>query len=246
MRILCSQNNNIAIVTLDYPPLNILSKVLIETLNQTLHTLEDDDAVKVVILTHTTKAFSAGADLKEFLALSSEDPDPILKWYALNSFSKPIIACVNGYCLGGGLELALMCDLLYASTASFFGFPEITLGLIPGGGGTQLIQKRLRPCQAAQILLTGEKISAQQAKDWNLINDCFDPATYFEHTMHIAQTLARHSLKALQAIKKNLRNPHTFSNMEKAFQEERSDFYKLLAEKDVQDTIFNFLNVKKK
>ena len=141
--------------------LNALSKALIEDLNHALDIIENDPNYSVIVLTGNGKAFAAGADIKEMMSKSFQDVienDFIKPWEKISSISKPTIAAVNGYALGGGCELAMMCDLLIASEKAKFGQPEINLGTFPGSGGTQRLPKTIGKAKAMDLILTARMI----------------------------------------------------------------------------------------
>ncbi len=169
------KKDKIAIITINRPEvMNALNNYVYRELYQAMGDFGDDDDMYVAILTGVgDKAFSAGADLKRMSRRDRkqhrEPRDVERDWYGPVVW-KPMIAAINGYCLGGGLELALMCDLRVAAEHARFGLPEVKRGLIPGGGGTQLLPRILPRCFAAEILLMGDHISADDALRMGLVN----------------------------------------------------------------------------
>src|SRR5256712_13991765 len=153
-----------ATVTLNNPPSNLLSTPVLRELDQTFGQLEADDAVRVIILTASGKFFSPGADIKELADLNTMHQGSELSGRGqallnrIERFDKPVIAAINGACLGAGLELAMACHMRVAAAGTLLGLPEIKLGLIPGFGGTQRVPRTIRPSQAAGLILTGETI----------------------------------------------------------------------------------------
>ena len=212
MLIRTTYSNHIGIIHFQNGELNLLSVEFINELNRALTEMELDDAVHVIVLSSDKKAFCAGANLKELLLVAetkkaSKSPnayDPIEDWQRLAFVEKPVIACVNGACLGGGLEMALMCDFIVASQQSMFGFPEIKLGLLPGGGGTQRILQRICMGRARELVMIGDSITAETAYEWGLINAVFDPDKCFDGALEFASKLASHSVNSLKEIKKLL------------------------------------------
>lgn len=160
-----------AILTWNFPKtLNALSMDTLTPLIEQLAKLEEDDRIGVVVLTGVQNTFSAGANIAGFqedfkFTGAVKFKSPLMKDWArpINEFSKPIIAAINGYCFGGGLEVAMMCDILIASDVAMFGLPEIKLGLIPGAGGTQALVRNVGKSKAMEMILTGTPISAEEA-----------------------------------------------------------------------------------
>ncbi|XP_040607995.1 enoyl-CoA hydratase, mitochondrial isoform X2 [Mesocricetus auratus] len=162
------KNSSVGLIQLNRPKaLNALCNGLIEELNQALETFEEDPAVGAIVLTGGEKAFAAGADIKEMQSRTFQDcysSKFLSHWDQITRVKKPVIAAVNGYALGGGCELAMMCDIIYAGEKAQFGQPEILLGTIPGAGGTQRLTRAVGKSLAMEMVLTGDRISAQDAK----------------------------------------------------------------------------------
>ena len=239
MKIQTHIHGAVGVVVLQNGDLNLLSIALVQELNAALAHFELNQAVHVIVITSHAKVFCAGADLTELLAETPEKPDFIDHWQYLSTVQKPVIACVMGACFGGGLELALMCDLITASDNAQFAFPEVKLGLLPGGGGTQRIHLRIGASRAAELLLTGDPIHADKAYDWGLINYVFSKDTCFDETLTLAQKIARHLGDATSAINRVMINAHdnTFSQN---LRNERITFYKRLFSKTGSDGIRSF------
>lgn len=247
-----TKRDHIGIIHFQNEVLNLLSIEFINELNSALNAMEQDDSIHVIVLASNKKAFCAGANLKELLLVAEsrkigdaqESFDFIEDWQWLADVSKPVIACVEGACLGGGLELALMCDLIVASEQAVFGFPEIHLGLLPGGGGTQRILERINVSRARELIMTGDFITAQTAFSWGLINVVFNPDECFEGALKLASKLASHSLNSLKSIKKLL----TMANAERIKQGlvvERSAFYECLESDEAAIKIQAFFDRRK-
>lgn len=168
--------DNIAVITIQNPPVNTLSMKTMEDIHSALTEVEQQGNVKAVILTGQGQHFVAGAELNEFLQIESKEAASQMSYIGyqlmdrIESFSVPVIAAIKGACLGGGLELALACHLRVATQEAIFGLPEITLGIIPGAGGTQRLPKVIGQARAIEMILTGERISAEEAKQLGLIN----------------------------------------------------------------------------
>ncbi|MBF0509137.1 MAG: enoyl-CoA hydratase/isomerase family protein [Deltaproteobacteria bacterium] len=198
----------IATITFNRPKaLNALSPAVMEELDKAIALARDDDEVKVVILTGAgDKAYVAGADIKimsEFTPLMAKRfsvrGQEVL--FNLASLPKPVIACVNGFALGGGNEVAMACDFIYASDKAKFGQPEINLGVIPGFGGTQRLARLVGKGLAKEICLTGGIISAQEAKEIGLVNKVFPHAELMAKTLETAKLMASKGVVALREIK---------------------------------------------
>src|ERR687885_358372 len=176
------QDGAVAVITIDNPPVNALSAQLLEELEAEVDRLDADAQTRAIVIRGGgDRAFVAGADIKEFPSLrerASGDGSPrgIQKIGArLERCRKPVVAAIHGFCLGGGLELAMACDLRVAAEDSQLGQPEIKLGLIPGGGGTQRLPRLVGPGRALLLNLTGDPISGAQAYEWGLVERVASP-----------------------------------------------------------------------
>ncbi|MGH7928102.1 MAG: enoyl-CoA hydratase-related protein, partial [Candidatus Binatia bacterium] len=172
--ILVAKEASMAIVTMNRPQqLNALSFGLVKDLSLAMQALDQDDDVRVIILTGGEKVFAAGADIKEMAALGPFD-EPVLQRLAyrdrINLVSKPVIAAVSGFALGGGCELAMSCDIIIAAENARFGQPEVNLGIIPGSGGTQRLTHLLGKHRAMELILTGDFLSAADAERFGVVN----------------------------------------------------------------------------
>jgi len=199
--------NEIAIITINNPPMNSLTTAVREELSGIIRDLSGRlDEVKAVILTGTGKAFVAGADIKSFPELTQETAKARLKttrllYQLMEDFTRPIICAINGYCLGGGLELAMSCDIRIASTAAQFGQPEINLGIIPGGGGTQRLPRLVGAGIAKELIYTGKFISAERAEAIGLVNLVVKPEELMVEAKQMAALIASKPLLAVRAAK---------------------------------------------
>ncbi|MBA2476210.1 MAG: enoyl-CoA hydratase/isomerase family protein [Actinobacteria bacterium] len=199
----------VALVTIDRPPVNALSAALIGELEHAFTTLGDDSAVRAIVLRGAgERAFVAGADISEFPSIDegtvSEGGSArgIQKLAGqMEALPKPIVAAIHGYCLGGGLETALACDVRIAAEDAQLGFPEIKLGLLPGGGGTQRSVRAIGPARAKLLYLTGDPISGQQAYEWGLVERVVPRAELVEAAKGLAATLAERSPHAIGELK---------------------------------------------
>lgn len=194
-------------VTLNRPKaLNALCTPLIVELNQALSEYQKSDSVSVVVLTGSQKAFAAGADIKEMQPLTFAEAYTksfIESWSDLTTqIKKPIIAAVSGHALGGGCELAMMCDILYCTETANFGQPEIKLGTVPGAGGSQRLTRAIGKSKAMELILTGKSFSGTDAEKWGLAARAFSSyEELMEQTLKTAEIIAGHSRVAVQAGK---------------------------------------------
>jgi enoyl-CoA hydratase len=210
--VLLERRDRVAIVTINRPEklnaLNIQTRAeLVDHFDQ----LRNDAEIRVVVITGAgEKAFVAGADINEFAGRTALEQRNVMRsksiFTALSDFPKPIIARINGFCLGGGCELALSCDIRLASDKARFGQPEINLGIIPGGGGTQRLTRLVGEGKAMQMILSGEMISAQEAHRIGLVNEVYPAADLEAKTMEMANKIAEKSPVALAYAKAAVKN----------------------------------------
>src|SRR5207253_775622 len=238
----------IATLTLNRPKvLNALSPDLIRELTAALGDLDADETVRAVVLTGGPKVFAAGADIGDMADRSAVDQlsrDQTGRWAPLAGFSKPLIAAVNGYALGGGCEVALMCDMIVAGETARFGQPEINLGIIPGAGGTQRWPRSAGKYAAMEVMLTGAPVTAQRACELGIVNKVV-PA---EMTITIAKRLARQIAEkpplaarmAKEAVLKAFEAP-----LAEGLASERKSFYFLFATEDQKEGMHAFLEKRK-
>ena len=238
----------IATVTINRPKvLNALSPDLVRELTTALSELDADVNVRAAVLTGGPKVFAAGADIGDMADRGPVDQllrDQTGRWAPLAGFSKPLIAAVNGYALGGGCEVALMCDLIVAGETARFGQPEINLGIIPGAGGTQRWPRTVGKYAAMEAMLTGAPVTAQRAYELGLVNKVV-PA---EMTIEVAKRFARQVAEkpplavrmAKEAVLKAFDSPLT-----EGLAAERKSFYFLFATEDQKEGMHAFLEKRK-
>ncbi|MCP4669202.1 MAG: enoyl-CoA hydratase/isomerase family protein [Deltaproteobacteria bacterium] len=200
---------NVAIIKFNRPKaLNAINPDVAKELNQALDEVEGNPAIKALILTgEGEKAFVAGADISvmvdfEPLQLRKFSMDLHHVGFRMEGLPIPIIASVNGFALGGGTEIAMACDFIYASDKAKFGQPEINLGIIPGMGGTQRLPRLVGKARAKELCMTGEMISAQEAKELGLVNKVFPAEKLWEETMKTARVLASKGRVSIRAVKR--------------------------------------------
>lgn len=202
------KKEDVAIVRINRPEkLNAMNIDVIKEMGSLMDQLEKDDSVKVVIVTGTgEKAFSAGADIEYMSKISPLEAEQyaITGHSTLNridNMSKPVIAAVNGYALGGGCELALSCDIRIASKNAAMGQPEVTIGICPGWGGTQRLMRAVGPARAKELIYTGKRISADEAFQIGLVNKVVELPQLMDECMNIAKQIAKNSAIAVRVSK---------------------------------------------
>ena len=201
---------HVATLTIDRPDkLNALDGQVLGELGEALGRLATDKAVRCLILTGVGKAFVAGADIAAMQGMSPAEAEGFSRqghsvFAAIESLPFPTIAAVNGFALGGGCELALACDFIYASSKARFGQPEVKLGVIPGFGGTQRLARRVGVGQARELIYTGAMFKADVAKDVGLVNRVCEPDALLPQARETAQTIAAQGPRAVEAAKRLL------------------------------------------
>src|SRR5580765_326493 len=205
------QDGRVAIVTLDHPPVNALSSKLLEELEEEYDRLDRDDETRAIVLRgEGEKAFVAGADITEFPAMREQIEEAaesgsargIQKLAARMAAGRtPVVAAIHGYCLGGGLELAMACDIRIAADDAQLGQPEIKLGLIPGGGGTQRLPRLVGHGRAMLLNLTGDFVDAETAYAWGLVERVVPVAELEDAALEIAARIASQSPYAVGVLR---------------------------------------------
>ncbi|NWA18615.1 2,3-dehydroadipyl-CoA hydratase PaaF [Serratia liquefaciens] len=221
---------------------NALNTPCLEQLVYLLEQADADTAIGAVVITGTTRFFAAGADLHELqrqdLPATLTDRRPLL-WQRLAQFSKPLLAAVNGYALGAGCELALACDIVICGESARFGLPEITLGLIPGAGGTQRLIRCVGKSFASQMVLSGEAINASRALQCGLVSEVCVDALTLERAQQIAEHISRQAPLALRAAKQALKQAEE-TGLSQGLLIERQQFATLAATDDRREGIAAF------
>ncbi len=248
--VLLEKRGRIALITINRPDkLNALNIQTRRELAEMLETLRDDEEIRVAVITGAgEKSFVAGADISEFEARTALEQRRVMRaksiFTAAEDFPKPIIAMINGYCLGGGCELALACDIRIASDRARFGQPEINLGIIPGGGGTQRLTRLIGEGKAMQMILTGEMIDAQEAYRLGLVNEVY-PADQLEaKTMELANKIAEKSPVALMMAKTAVKNAARM-NLREGLEQEIDLFALCFSSEDKEEGVRAFLEKRK-
>jgi len=239
----------IATVQLDRPEvLNALSEELMDELVAALETLDDEPDIRCIVLTGSEKAFAAGADIKQSFVdatpASMLEQDLTTRWERVRKIRKPIIAAVSGYCLGGGCELAMTCDIIVASETAQFGQPEVNLGIIPGAGGTQRLTRAVGKYRAMDIILTGRRVKADEAKAIGLAAQVYPAATWLEDAKTLARTIAQKPPIAVRLATEAIDLAWN-STLDAGLEFERKAFYLLFSTEDKKEGVDAFVNKRK-
>ena len=247
--ILVQREEPIAVVQLNRPDvLNALNEELMSELLLSLQALDADDAIRCIVLTGNEKAFAAGADIKETFVtatpVSMLAQDLTAKWEGIRKIRKPIIAAVSGYALGGGCELAMTCDIIVASETAQFGQPEINLGIIPGAGGTQRLTRAVGKSVAMELILTGRRFRADEAKAIGLVAQVYPAASWLDDAKALAGTIAEKPPVAVRLATEAIDLAFS-STLEAGLEFERKAFYLLFATDDKKEGVDAFVNKRK-
>ncbi len=241
--VLFEKRGRVGLITLNRPQaLNALNAQLISELNQVLDACEADAGIGAMVLTGSEKAFAAGADIKEMKDKSFGDVvmnDFIAPWERLSRCRKPVIAAVSGYALGGGSEIAMMCDFIIASETARFGQPEIMLGVIPGAGGTQRLTHTVGKSKAMDLCLTGRHMDAAEAERCGLVSRVVPVADLLSEALKAADKIASYSLPAVMMAKDAV-NRAFETTLAEGVRFERRAFQSLFATEDQKEGMAAF------
>jgi enoyl-CoA hydratase len=246
--ILVEKEDSIGIIRLNRPKaLNAINHLLLVELVDALEDFDKDSSTNVIILTGGEDVFAAGADLKEMAQATSVDlmlGRRFELWDRIRRISKPIIAAVSGYCLGGGNELAMNCDIIIASETACFGQPEVNVGIMPGAGGTQRLTRAVGKHKAMEIILTGTRVSATEAQRAGLVNGVVSRETLMDEAKKIAKEIASKPPLSIRAAKQAILMAQDTS-LQVGLEFERKTFYTLFATEDAREGMKAFLEKRK-
>jgi enoyl-CoA hydratase len=246
--VIVEKDGAIAVVTLNRPQaLNALSYGLVKDLSLAMQELDQDPEVRVIIVTGGEKVFAAGADIKEMADRGPFDErvqERLAHRDKINKISKPVIAAVSGFALGGGCELAMSCDIIVASETARFGQPEVNLGIIPGSGGTQRLTHVLGKHRAMELVLTGDMLNATDAERLGLVNRIVPVELLLEETKNIAKKIAAKPALAIRAAKEAILKSANLP-LDEGLEFERKSFYLLFASEDRTEGMKAFLEKRK-
>ena len=246
--IVVKKEEGYAVVQLNRPEsLNALNIKLMQELVEALETLDGDATVRCIIITGNETAFAAGADIKEMVDASAVEMlvrDQFARWDRIRKIKKPLIAAVSGFALGGGCELAMSCDIIIVSETAKFGQPEINIGVMPGAGGTQRLTRAIGKYKSMEMVLTGKMISAEEAKEYGLVNKVVPVEYYLQEAKDLAKEIASKPPIAVRLAKEAvLRSFDT--TIEGGLEFERKNFYLLFASEDQKEGMRAFVEKRK-
>ncbi|MFD0049822.1 enoyl-CoA hydratase-related protein [Actinomycetes bacterium NPDC127524] len=239
---------SLGIVKLNRPNvLNALNTRMVSEVAQAFLEFEKNERIKVLLLTGNGRAFAAGADIAEMAdkdTISLELLNQFKDWDHIISIKKPIVGAINGLALGGGFELALCCDVLFAAEDAKFGFPEVNLGVMPGAGGTQRLTKALGRAQALKWLWTGDMMSAQEAYSYGLLTKIMPRELLMEESLKFAEKIAEQPILSIRLIKESVNKAIDYP-LQEGMQFERKNFYMLFSSEDQKEGMKAFIEKRK-
>jgi len=247
--ILTETRGRVGIVTLDRPrQLNALSDALMDELGQALSAFDNDESIGAMIIAGGERAFAAGADVTAMADMSYMDVYGTQfitrNWETIRQIRKPVIAAVGGVALGGGCELAMMCDIVVAADTAKFGQPEIKLGIIPGAGGTQRLPRAVGKAKAMDLILTGRMMDAQEAERAGLVSRVVAPDRLLDEALAVAGAICEYSLPSVMMAKEAVNRAYESALAEGVLYERRL-FYALFATEDQKEGMRAFIEKRK-
>jgi len=238
----------VALIQLNRPKeLNALNTQLMQELRDTLQQLDKNEHVRAIVVTGNEQAFAAGADIKQMADKSSVDMlliDQFSTWDQIRKTKKPVIAAVSGFCLGGGCELAMTCDMIIASETARFGQPEIKIGVMPGAGGTQRLARAIGKARTMEMVLTGRFVTADEALAMGLVNKVVPLEMYLREAVSLAGEISRMSPVATQLAKEAV-NRAFETHLDEGLQFERKNFYLCFSSEDQKEGMKAFIEKRK-
>jgi enoyl-CoA hydratase len=246
--ILAEVRGRVGLVTLNRSQaMNALNNQLMQELMEALAAFDKNDAVGAMVITGNAKAFAAGADIKEMADQSIQqmmDRDHVAVFGRIRTIQKPVIAAVSGWALGGGCEIALSCDMIVASESARFGQPEITIGVIPGAGGTQRLTRAVGKAIAMEMILNNRTLSAQEAYQFGMVNRVVPVEGYLDEALKLAEEIVARAPVAVRVAKKMI-NQAFERTLSDGLSEEKQQFYNLFATEDQREGMQAFIEKRK-
>ncbi len=247
--VLVETRGNVGLITLNRPKsLNALAEGLVRDLGAALDVYDEDDNIRAIVLTGSERAFAAGADISEMIDF--DYMDAFLKdfitvgWQRVTKCRKPVIAAVAGYALGGGCELAMMCDMIIAADTAKFGQPEISIGTIPGSGGTQRLTRIIGKSKAMDMVLTGRNMNAEEAERTGLVARVVPAADLIDEALKTAQTIADKSMPVVMIAKEAVNRAYE-TTLAEGIHYERRVFHSTFGTEDRKEGMTAFLEKRK-
>jgi enoyl-CoA hydratase len=226
---------------------NALNSQVMREVFSAMEAFDRDEGIGCLILTGSDRVFAAGADIKQMAETPAVDmlmSDDFTDWARMSRIDKPIIAAVSGYALGGGCEIAMQCDMIIASETAQFGQPEILLGILPGAGGTQRLTKAVGKALAMEIILADRRLSAEEARQFGLVNHVYPVETYFDEALQLAQKIASLSRVAIRLAKDAVNKSFELS-LREGLDYEKRNFYLAFATEDRVEGMNAFIEKRK-
>lgn len=243
-----SKQGQLGLIALNRPKvLNAINRPMVSEILDAMEGFEADSCVRAIVLSGKGRAFAAGADIDEMAndnAIDFELRNQFKDWDRIAMIKKPIIGAVQGFALGGGFELALCCDLLYAADDAEFGFPEVNLGVMPGAGGTQRLTKLAGKTKAMEWLFTGKRISAREALHHGIVNQLISKELLMEETMKAAEQIANQAPISIRLIKEAILKA-VDTPLNEGMEFERKNFYLLFSTDDQKEGMQAFIEKRK-
>ncbi|KAG5879296.1 hypothetical protein JTB14_021954 [Gonioctena quinquepunctata] len=239
---------NVGLIELHRPKvLNALNDALVSEVSDALNQFDKDTSIGAIVLTGSERAFAAGADIKENATVVYSQcfqPNFMGNWNKIAETRKPVIAAVNGFALGGGCEMAMMCDIVYAGEKAKFGQPEILIGIIPGAGGTQRLPRSVGKSKAMEMVLTGNQITAQEAEQMGLVSKVFPVDKVLEESIKLGEKIAGNSQIA-NMVAKECVNTALETTLREGLHFEKRMFHGTFATKDQKEGMAAFIEKRK-
>ncbi len=242
--ILTSVTGRAGLIQLNRPQqLNALNVTVMEEVVTALEAFDQDEGIGCIVITGNPRAFAAGADIKEMAQATAVDMllrDSVKRWDRIKQIKKPVIAAVSGYCLGGGCELAMTCDLIIASESAQFGQPEVNIGVMPGAGGTQRLTRAIGKSKAMEMVLTGRSMGAHEAEQLGLVARVVPVEVYLDEALKLANEIAARPPVAVRLAKEAV-NKAFETALSEGLDYERRLFYLLFATADQKEGMRAFI-----
>jgi enoyl-CoA hydratase len=246
--ILTETRGRVGLITLNRPQaLNALNHQLVSEVMEALEAFDQDETIGAMVIAGNERAFAAGADIKEMADQSVQqikESDHVAVFSRIMNIRKPIVAAVSGYALGGGCELAMSCDMIVAAETAKFGQPEITIGVIPGAGGTQRLVRAVGKALAMEMILNNRTLSAQEACQFGLVNRVVPVDQFLNEALKLAEEIAARAPVAVRVAKKLIQQAYELP-LKEGLGEEKREFYDLFTTEDQKEGMKAFVEKRK-